>query len=354
MKKRVLMVCESFGGGVFAYVSQLCNDMVKDFDVYLAYSVRPQTPRNYKNFLDPRVHLIKINNFNISVNIYKDIKVVRELRSIKKEVKPDIIHLHSSIAGGIGRLAFNKDNNVIYTPHGYAFILMNPGIKAKFYKIFEKILGKRSNSITLTCSKSEDKISSTLTKRHTYIETGINLKKLSESLDKLKSWDNEGKFTVYTLGRITGQKQPKIFNEIAKLVPQANFLWIGDGEDRNLLTASNIKITGWKSRSEALSIAKGANAYILCSRGKAIAESLMENMYIKKPSLVSNVMGNVSVINNGVNGYICNTPEEYAHHIREIMKRVPVDLIENAYSDVLNIYNSENMKKKYISFYNSL
>ena len=37
-KKRILMVCEAFGGGVFTYVSQLCNDMVDEFDVYLAYS----------------------------------------------------------------------------------------------------------------------------------------------------------------------------------------------------------------------------------------------------------------------------------------------------------------------------
>ena len=49
--KKILMVCEAFGGGVFTYVSQLCNDMVDDFDVYLAYSIRPQTPKNYKDFL---------------------------------------------------------------------------------------------------------------------------------------------------------------------------------------------------------------------------------------------------------------------------------------------------------------
>lgn len=36
--KRVLMVCEAFGGGVFTYVSQLCNDMCEEFDVYLAYT----------------------------------------------------------------------------------------------------------------------------------------------------------------------------------------------------------------------------------------------------------------------------------------------------------------------------
>lgn len=59
-RKKILMICEAFGGGVFTYVSQLCNDMVDDFDVYLAYSLRPQTPENYKDFLNQRVHLIEM------------------------------------------------------------------------------------------------------------------------------------------------------------------------------------------------------------------------------------------------------------------------------------------------------
>lgn len=45
------MVCEAFGGGVFAYVSQLCNDMCDEFDVYLAYALRPQTPKIIRKHL---------------------------------------------------------------------------------------------------------------------------------------------------------------------------------------------------------------------------------------------------------------------------------------------------------------
>ena len=41
MKKKILMVCEAFGGVVFTYVRQLCNDMCDNFDIYLAYSLRP-------------------------------------------------------------------------------------------------------------------------------------------------------------------------------------------------------------------------------------------------------------------------------------------------------------------------
>ena len=351
--KKILMVCESFGGGVFTYVTQLCNDMAESFDVYLAYSLRSQTPKNYKEFIDPRVHLIRVKSWNGKslLNVPNDLKAICELRAIEAKVKPDIIHLHSSIAGGIGRLAFKgKNNTVLYTPHGYAHILMGAGLKSKVYELMEKILGKR-NCITLTCCESEDEVAKTLCKKTAYIETGVNLKDLGSALDGINPVDNK-KFTVFTLGRACTQKCPATFNKIAALVPEAQFIWIGGGELENELT--NVEVTGWKPRKEALAMAKGANAFVLCSLGEAIAMSLIENMYIKKLVLVSNTMGNKSVIQNGVNGYVCETAEEYAERIKAAMKEFPYELPERAYQDVLDIYNTDEMKRKYIAFYNAL
>lgn len=352
-KKKILMVCEAFGGGVFTYVSQLCNDMVDDFDVYLAYSLRPQTPKNYKSFLDERVHLIEVKNFGNLLNVGSDIKVIKELHRIEDDIEPDIIHLHSSIAGGIGRIAFKgKNNTVLYTPHGYAHILMGRNRKTFVYEIMEKILGK-TNAVTLTCCESEDAVAKTLDKRTAYIETGVNLEDLSEALDAIKPVHNE-KFTVFTLGRVCTQKQPALFNRIAELVPEAQFVWIGNGELENELTASNMEVTGWKARKEALAMAKGADAYVLCSYGEAIAMSLIENMFMKKLCLVSNTMGNKSVIKDGYNGYLCETAEDYAARIREAMVHFPAELPENAYNDVMNIYNTHEMKRKYVAFYNAI
>ena len=353
-KKKILMVCEAFGGGVFTYVSQLCNDMVDDFDVYLAYSLRPQTPKNYKDFLDQRVHLIEMQNVGVKglTNLKSDIAAIKELRQIEKDVQPDVIHLHSSVAGGLGRLAYNgKNNTVVYTPHGYAHILMGPGKKRKVYKFAEKVLGNRA--LTLTCCESEDEEAKKFSKRTAYVETGVNLADLSASLDGIKPVKND-KFTVFTLGRACVQKQPQLFNRIAELVPDARFIWIGNGELENELTAPNIEVTGWKPRKEALAMAKGADAFILCSLGEAIAMSLIENMYIKKLILVSNTMGNKSVINDGINGYVCDKAEEYAEHIKAAMKEFPKELPERAYQDVLEIYNTDAMKKKYIEFYNDV
>lgn len=353
MKKKVLMVCEAFGGGVFAYVSQLCNDMCQEFEVYLAYTIRPQTPTNYMESLDKRIKLIELKNMSSSLcNPVSVIKAVKELQKIGNMIKPDLIHLHSSIAGGIGRLAYNgKDCPLVYTPHGYAHILMGDpfSVKCKVYYWMEKLLGLR-HCITLTCCESENEEASKLTKRTSFVETGVNLKDLNNKLQDIIPIKNK-RFTVYTLGRTCVQKQPQLFNRIAELVPEVDFVWIGGGELDSLLTAKNIKLTGWKPRHEALAMGKGADMYILCSKGEAIAMSLIENMYMKKVCMVSNVMGNKSVIKNGVNGYVCTTPEDYADCIRKAINEFPQKLAEHAYQDVLTCYNTKSMSEKYTKFY---
>ena len=343
------MVCESFGGGVFAYVAQLCNDMCDDFDVYLAYGLRSQTPSNFREMLDSRIKLIEVPNFGKIKRINKTIKF---LRNLDKELKPDIIHLHSSIAGGIGRIAFKKrKETVIYTPHGFAHILLGRGFKSWLYKRFEKILGNKA--LTLTCCESENEEAKKFSKRTAYIETGINIQEFDKALQNVKPTQKE-EFTVFTLGRICTQKQPKLFNQIAEMTPNIKFVWVGDGELRNELKAPNIEVTGWLPRMEALALAKKADVFILCSLGEAIAMSLLENMYLKKLCLVSNTIGNKSVIVNCKNGFICDGAEDYSKYISESKNNYPTSLINQAYNDILTIYNKDVMKTKYIKFYRTL
>jgi len=97
--KKVLMVCESFGGGVYTYVSQLCNDMCTDFDVYLAYSKRPQTPDDFKKNLDSRVHLVEVKNFGNVMNVVSDIKVP-ELSNQVQHSQPILINWSSLVEIG--------------------------------------------------------------------------------------------------------------------------------------------------------------------------------------------------------------------------------------------------------------
>ena len=116
-RKKILFIVEAMGGGVFTYIVDLANELVNIYDMYIAYAVRRQTPENYRDYFDGKVKLIEVKNFGRSINPIKDLKAFFEIRKIAEQVQPDIIHLHSSKAGALGRFAFNgKTGLLFYTP----------------------------------------------------------------------------------------------------------------------------------------------------------------------------------------------------------------------------------------------
>lgn len=350
-KPRLLYFVEAMGGGVFTYIVDLANSLVDDYDVYIGYATRKQTPENYKDYFDKRVHLIKIENFSRSTSLIKAYKAAKEMKEVAKSIQPDVIHLHSSIAGTIGRLIFNgKKVPVFYTPHGYSFLMQGISSEKKWiYKLIEKICSKQ-NSTTVACSPGEYQATLELTKHATEVDNGINIKDLQSLIDST-AISNDKHYDVFTLGRISMQKNPKVFNEVASKLPDLKFLWIGDGELRSELTAPNITITGWVDRNQALKYAMQSDMFMLSSLWEGLPMSLLEAMYMKKLCLVSDVIGNKDVISNSINGYICKSPQEFVDKISSKRDKSYQHLIDSAYKDVLEHYNTKVVSKAYNNLY---
>lgn len=351
-RRKVLFVVEAMGGGVFTYIVELSNALCDTFDITVAYAIRPQTPSNYVDYFDNRVHLIKVENFCRSINFVRDMKACLEIYGIAKKVNPDIIHLHSSKAGILGRIVFaHTKAKLFYTPHGYSFLMKNRGVVERvFYKALEKIFAiKRCK--TISCSRGEYNESRKLTKNATFVSNGINIDEIDSFCKKLSKRKNV-KLTVFTLGRICEQKNPALFNKIAEMCPDIDFIWIGDGELRQKLNASNIQILGWCNREEALKCAYQADVFILTSLWEGLPMSLLEAMYLKKLCIVSDVIGNRDVIQNDINGYICRTVDEYVNVLTHINDEKIRKLEERAYDDVVKEYSIKIMSKKYIKIYN--
>lgn len=358
-KKKILFIVEAMGGGVFTYIVDLSNELCKKYDMYVAYATRNQTPTDYASYFDPSIHLIHVKNFTREISPKKDVSALFEIQRIAKEINPDIIHLHSSKAGALGRFAFNgKDVPLFYTPHGYSFLMQNYGkFKRTAFHAVEEICAKR-NCTTIACSKGEYEETLKLTKRAAYVNNGINIQKLSyllkevdQSSGAVKGQDKERSLTVFTLGRINYQKGPDLFNTVADALPNVRFIWIGDGQLRDKLTSPNITITGWLDRKSALKIATSADIFILTSLWEGLPISLLESMYMKKLCVVSDVIGNHDVIVNGENGFVCKNTSDFVNAITQSRNDASKRLIANAFNDVIANYNTTVMAEKYSEIY---
>ncbi len=352
--KKILHIAEPFATGVLSFLLDITKRQVEEYEIYILYGVRPLTPDNVEQLFDKRIHLIKMDSFKGALGTVLNLKAYKETLHWYNIIKPDIVHFHSSASGFVGRWALPcKKIKSFYTPHGYSF-LMRDGSKIKrfIYWLIEYISAKRPTK-TIACSKGEYEEAIKLSSNSTYINNGINTQKLIPYLKNPTKFNSPVK--VCTSGRIMYQKNPTLFNKIASLLPEIEFIWIGEGDLKTELTATNIKITGWISREQALSIIKEADFFILPSLWEGLPISLLEAMYLKKICLVSNVIGNRDVINHEINGMICHTAEEYAKRIKEIINNKDKGFIlaNVAHDDVNAHYNVDIMTAQYSNIYNN-
>ncbi len=352
-RKKVLHIVEAFGGGVFTVLNDLINGTSDDYEIVVAYSLRAQTPKNFREFFDSKVKFIEVKNFTRSINPKKDIKALKEIKRIVKEEKPDIVHLHSSKAGVLGRLAVNGNKiRMFYNPHGFSFLKQDDSkLKRCIYWMIEKIIAIFNRKCTIVgCSKGEYLEAKKLNKNSICINNGVDIDKLNKETAKLNDkeidYDN---IKICTVGRISFQKNPQMFNEIATNFPNIEFTWIGDGELKDNLKESNILITGWKSKQEVLKILNNNDIFLLTSLWEGLPISLLEAMYLKKICIVSDVIGNSDVIINRENGFICKQVKEFnkiISNLKEEKKQVE-DMRKNAFDNILEIYNTKKMCMRY-------
>ncbi|WP_123054657.1 glycosyltransferase [Clostridium sp. JN-1] len=362
--KKIVYVVEAFGSGVYSFLTELTSGLTNDYDIVIIYSLRKETPANFEKDFNPKIKFVKIDMCR-GLNPYKNIKSLFQLRKMLKFEDPDIIHLHSSKAGFLGRIASYINgfdmNKVIYNPHGFSFLQKDKSsLKKKFFYRLEKFAAKFGGCI-VGCSQSEYKEALKLSSNCININNGIDTSKIDKLLNQVNlespnEKTNKSRAIIGTVGRICRQKNPELFNKIAESFPNYNFVWIGDGELKDKLTSPNISIIGWIERKQVLKKLLSFDIYIMTSLWEGLPISLLEAMYLYKTVIVSNVIGNKDVVKNYENGFISNDLNEFLNYINMILNDDDLKnkLSDNANKTIDKYFNIKIMISKYKELYNTL
>ncbi|MFI8377812.1 glycosyltransferase [Leeuwenhoekiella sp. NPDC079379] len=321
-KLKVVHMVEALGGGVYTYFINLTHALAANpnIDLTVIYSDKRQEINPDKIALDfhPNTTLVKIPMLR-EISPIEDFKAFKQLRHVLNFIKPDRVHLHSSKAGILGRLAFlftfQFNAKLYYTPHGYSFLRKDISTVKRFaFYSIEFLSQKLTGGTIIACGDTElnysKKIGPSL-----LVRNGINFENVPQELPQKSTLLKK----VGIVGRITYARNPSLFNEIALLHPNLQFIWIGDGELRHQLTASNIEVTGWfKDRSEGLCVLETIDVYLQTSLWEGLPIALLEAAARKIPIVATNIIGNKDIVANGKTGFLFNKASEFSSSIEKL------------------------------------
>lgn len=345
----ILHITEVSSGGVLPMIGNICNGLVDEYHIIVAYGIRPDTPDNIKEYFDERIKLIPVTVLKRKISIKNDIRAMKEINRIVARCHPEIIHMHSTKAGLLGRMTFLFfKGKKFYTPHGYSFLKKDDTKIERFiYKMIEFLLA-HTGCTTVACGRSEWKYAQKLNKNSIYINNGIDIVWIDSIINKVEL--KQHKFTVYTAGRIGPQKNPRLFNSIAECCPDIQFVWVGDGEEASYLTSPNITVTGLVDRESLLKMTVNFDCYLSCAKWEGLPVALLEAMYLEKECIVSNVAGNKDLINDGQTGFIAYDKNDYVELIYRV-KTKKIQCGKYACEKVINEYSMKNMCDGYRELY---
>ena len=299
---RVLHVAETAKGGVGTYLDELIPLQIEKLG---APNVTAIVPGEHRTQL-PSVgddNLLLFGRPRRSLTALLDLR--RQLKTALQDYRPDIVHLHSSFAGAIGRVVIGTGRaKVIYTPHGWPFEMWPSGLKRRAAAQAERMLAARCDRI-VAVSDAE---------RRQGIAVGLEGQKIAVVLNGISiepprcpsaSWDDE-RLKVLFVGRLDRQKGIDTIISIASRHDDSLVLRIIGASvvsnSKQRIAASNVENLGWLDRSDVHAQMQVCDVVAMPSRWEGLSITALEAMRAGKAIVAFAVGGMPEAIEDGITG----------------------------------------------------
>ncbi|MEK3954454.1 glycosyltransferase family 4 protein [Psychrobacillus sp. FSL K6-1464] len=303
-------------GGAQVHVLDLSKRLVVDGNrVSILYGIeKPLADELYVKEIEyiPLKHLIR------NMNLVKDLLAFFEIRKTLKQLDPDIVAIHSSKAGILGRIAcWTLRIPFVFTAHGWSFTDGVAKKKQAFYRRVEKCIGKISKKVITVCDY--DRI---LALQHQVLSSSklitIHNGVMDQSQRNVQLVRNDMVKILMVARFDIPKKQLELLHALSQ-IRELNWYMIFAGEGRQKEQATQYvqehnfgnKVTFLGNHSNVSELLMDADIFVLTSSWEGLPLSILEAMAHGLPIIASNVGGVKEAVRNSENGFLIehNLPE---------------------------------------------
>jgi len=348
----IIHFCGALKGGPISAIAEWIHQQVAaGWQVALVYSPARDPVETFRDYLPAEIELIPLD-VHRDIDPASDVAAIRRLTKWLKHRKPDIIHLHSSKAGAIGRIAARFAGiPAIYSTHAVAFLRTDVSLptRAMFFAV-EWLLGL-VGTVTVACSASELAAMRLIPGRKMVIPNGIDLTSLPQPTPRQ---DHEG-LNIVLCGRITAQKNPELACAIAEASPPDwRWTWLGGGDlEDSVRVRGRISVTGWLPRSEAMARLTAADVAVHTSNWEGMPIAILEAMAMGLPVVATDVVGNRDLVIQKKTGFIGRSKSELLEGLRALAASTALrrEMGTAARLRVITEFNQEDLARRWAALY---
>ncbi|TFH93001.1 glycosyltransferase family 4 protein [Vibrio ouci] len=299
------------------------------------------------------------------INPLCDILCVIQLCKEYYMFKPDIIGLHSSKAGILGRLAAKITGfPAIFTAHGWSFAEGISPKKRKIYILIERIFSKLAIKI-ITVSK-QDKDLAIKNRVSTDEHQVVIYNGVGPSLPTQKTNEESKTVKLIMVARFNKQKDHStLINSLERL---AHLDWrldlVGGGpllnKIRKLVDESSVKnkINILGERNDVDELLSSSHIFLLISNWEGYPLSILEAMSSGLPVICSNVGGVNEAVKDGFNGFLIERQDSVmlSEKIEKLIcnSELRKAIGKNNYNDYIQKHSLETMHSKTLEVYKTV
>lgn len=341
-------------GGAQRVCIDLCRQAVEDGNTV---AVASMSGGYLWNHLPESVLQFHLHHLVKTINPFQDFQVFFELKTVIKKLSPDIIHLHSSKAGVLGRLvSLFHSKRIVYTVHGFDSIRL----KYRRFLPLEKLLQRCCGAIVAVSNYDKNNlIKEKISKNVLTVYNGISENNISP-INILQGF-NKTRKTIFTIARIAPPKNIDLFLKTAMKLPQYDFVWLGGSSEYSLedlhkvySVPDNVKLCG--DVPKASNFINICDLFVLFSDFEGLPMTIIEAMCQKKAIVASNVGGIYELVDASNGILVDNTVEDAEHAIKQILENdiLRSDMEQKSYEKYLSNFTLEKMWSGYKNVYSTL